>query len=118
MGYLYREQLSIQGAREHLRQQLGSRSAPCRVWYRWRQGLLEGEEFLGNHVRRERVCPIASRQGRIWRVRSPLSTVVSSCKWLWTSARSFASSATSATSASFSTKPFWFHALRETTMPL
>merc|ERR1712228_320361 len=93
---------------QHLRHQLGSRSAPCRVWYRWRQGLLEGEEFLGNHVWRERVCPIASRQGRIWRVRSPLSTVVSSCKRLWTSA----------TSASFSTKPFWFHALRETTMPL
>merc|ERR1711920_736680 len=86
--------------------------------YRWRQGLLEGEEFLGNHVWRERICPIASRQRRIWRVRSPLSTIVSSCKWLWASARSFASSATSATSASFSTKPFWFHALRETTMPL
>merc|ERR1711948_254803 len=95
--------------------QLGSRSAPCRLWYGRRQGLLEGEELLGNHLWRERVCQIASRQRRIWRVRSAVSTIVSSCKWLWTSTRSVAASATI---ASFSTKPIWFHALRETTMPL
>merc|ERR1711870_2125 len=98
-----------------LRQQLGSRSAPRRVWYGWRQGLLEGEKFLGNHVWRKRVCPIASRQKWVWRVRSALSTILSSCKWLWTGTRSFAPSATI---ASFSTKPIWFHALRKTTMPL
>merc|ERR1712032_215219 len=100
---------------QHLRQQLGSRSAPCRVWYGWWQGLLEGEKFLGHHVWRKRICPIASWQRWVWRVRSALSTILSSCKWLWTGTRSFAPSATI---ASFSTKPVRFHALRKTTMPL
>merc|ERR1712039_216089 len=102
---------------EQLRQQLGSRSTPCRVWHGGWQRLLEGEKFLGYYVRREWLCPIAAWQRRIWRVRSSLSGIVPSCQWFWTIA-TIATIATSATSASSSTKPLRFHALRETAMPL